>query len=81
MSLPPLHVRFTAIKRRVREAIGPELSHEFRSSAIFQIYTGLCGEAQMAAEDDTLSEALLAQLEEYADKVIALWQATEQAKK
>ncbi len=29
----------------------------------------------MAAEDDTLSEALLAQLDEYAEKVIALWQA------
>ncbi len=67
--------QFTAIKRRVRAALGANLSHAFRSTAVFQIYTGLCGEAQMAAEDDTLSEALLAQLEDYADKVIALWQA------
>ncbi len=75
MSFPTLPARFTVLKRRVRETLGADLSHAFRSTAVFQIYTGLCGEAQMAVEDDTLSEALLAQLEDYADKVIALWQA------
>ncbi len=67
--------RFTTLKRRVREAIGADLSHAFRSTAVFQIYTGLCGEAQMAVEDDILNEVLLTQLEDYTDKVIALWQA------
>lgn len=66
--------RVNAIKRQVRDQIGTELSHEFRSSNIYQGYTGLCGEAQMAYEAETLDEEIVALLEEYGHKVVGLWQ-------
>lgn len=67
-----LWARVNEHKRRVRETIGAELSHAFRSTQTFQAYTGLCGEAHMAFEDGTLTEALVQMLAEYADKVCAL---------
>jgi hypothetical protein len=66
--------KVNAIKRHVRDQIGTELSHEFRSSTTYQGYTGLCGEAQMAYEEGALNEELIALLETYAHKVIALCQ-------
>jgi len=66
--------KVNTIKRHVRDQIGTELSHEFRSSNIYQGYTGLCGEAQMAYEAEALDEDIVNLLEEYAHKTIALWQ-------
>jgi hypothetical protein len=62
------------IKRRVRDAIGTDLSHEFRSSHAYLGYTGLCGEAQMAYADHVLDQDLVGLLEDYARKVIDLHQ-------
>ena len=67
-----LHIVHT-IKRSVRQTIGAHLSHDFRSHAVYQGYTGLCGEADMAAQDGNLDSALVTKREEYAHKVIALW--------
>jgi hypothetical protein len=67
--------RVCAIKRGVRDTIGTELSHEFRSSQTFQAYTAMCGEAQWAYEDGELDEPLITMLEEYAGRVIGLWRA------
>ena len=78
MDQPTLSQAVSAIKRRVRRTIGAELSHSFRSTAIYQGYTGLCGEAEMALQEGDLDPALVAKLEEYAHKVIALWQQMEQ---
>ena len=66
--------RVTAIKRQVIEATGSKLSHEFRSTQVYQIYTGLCGECQMAYEDQELDENYVARLEHYAHRVIDLYQ-------
>lgn len=66
--------KVNTIKRHVRDQIGTELSHEFRSSNTYQGYTGLCGEAQMAYEEGALDEDIIALLETYAHKVIALYQ-------
>jgi len=74
MNQNELLAEVSAIKRRVRDTIGIDLNHEFRSSQVYQAYTGLCGEAQMAHEDDQLDDQLITMLEEYADKVIALCQ-------
>jgi hypothetical protein len=64
--------RVNAIKRKVKMAIGSDLSYEFRSSQPFQNYTGLCGEALMAYEDGELDDQIIDMLDEYAEKVIAL---------
>jgi hypothetical protein len=69
-----LWANVNAIKRRVRAAIGTELSHEFRSTNVYQAYTGLCGEAELAYADGELDERLVVVLDEYAAKVIANWQ-------
>jgi bacterioferritin (cytochrome b1) len=71
MNQDDLWSRVATIKRRVRDAIGANLSHEFRSTQEYQAYTGLCGEAQMAYTDGELDEQIVAALEEYAAKVIA----------
>jgi hypothetical protein len=68
-----LWLNVQAIKRRVRDAIGADLSHEFRSSNTYQGYTGLCGEAQMAYADGTLDEELVKLLGNYAGRVIELY--------
>jgi len=60
------------IKRSVNQAIGSELSYEFRSESLFQAYTGLCGEAFMAHQEGALDAETVALLQQYADKVIAL---------
>ena len=69
-----LWTKVMMVKRHVRDTLGRNLSYEFRSTQVYQAYTGLCGEAQMAHEDGELSEQIVTMLEEYADKVIALWQ-------
>jgi hypothetical protein len=74
MEQTALWANVNAIKRRVRAALGAELSHELRSSQLYQAYTGLCGEAQMAHEDGELDERLISALDEYATKVIDRWQ-------
>ena len=61
------------IKRSVSQNIGTDLPHEFRSHAVYQGYTGLCGEAEMAAQDGELDGGLVDMLQQYADKVVALW--------
>ena len=58
-------------KRRVLESIGAELSAEFRSSQVYQAYTELYGEAQLAYSDGLLMPSIVDLLNEYADKVIA----------
>jgi hypothetical protein len=75
MSQPTLWLQVNTIKRRVLVAIGgtATLSHSFRSSQVYQAYTGLCGEAQMAHDDGELTPELVNLLDEQADKVIALW--------
>ena len=65
--------RVIQIKVRVRDTIGTDLSHEFRSLPEYAGYCGLCGEAQFAYEDEQLDERIVALLDEYADKVIAIW--------
>lgn len=62
-----------AIKRQVRNIIGSNLSHEFRSLPAFMAYTGLCGEAQIAHEEGELTEEIVDLMQEYAAKVIELW--------
>ena len=74
MSQDELWAKVNTIKRRVRATLGVNLSYEFRSSQMYQAYTGLCGEAQMAYEDKHLTEEIVALLEEYANKVIASWE-------
>ena len=69
-----LWANVNAIKRRVRAAIGTQLSHEFRSTNVYQAYTGLCGESELAYADGELDERLVVVLDEYAAKVIANWQ-------
>ena len=59
------------IKRRVLESIGAELSAEFRGSQVYQAYTELYGEAQLAYSDGLLMPSIVDLLNEYADKVIA----------
>ena len=49
-----------ASKHNVRQAIGAQLSHEFRSTAVYQGYTGLCGEAAMAYQEGELDAELVA---------------------
>lgn len=61
------------IKRHVRNIIGSNLSHEFRSLQAFQAYTGLCGEAQIAYENGELTEEIVYMLQDYAAKVLELW--------
>jgi hypothetical protein len=61
------------IKRRVLESIGPELSAEFRGSQVYQAYTALCAEAQLAYTDGLLTPGVVDLLEEYADRVIAFY--------
>jgi hypothetical protein len=62
-----------AIKRQVRNTIGPEACHAFRSTSEYQGYTGLCGEAQMAYEDGELDAELVVMLTEHAQRVTWLW--------
>jgi len=71
-----LWAKVNATKRRVLAHLGPNLSYEFRSSNIYQAYTGLCGEAQMAYEDGELNEEIVSKLEEYAEKAVELWKIT-----
>lgn len=59
------------IKRKVRDVLGSDLSHEQRSDQIYQAYAGLCGEAQMAYEDGELDDEIVGMLDEYAEKVLA----------
>lgn len=75
MSQKELWTKATNIKRQVRDTIGTNLSHEFRSTQVYQAYCGLCGEAQMAYEDGELDGQITTLLEEYAHKVIAYWQS------
>jgi hypothetical protein len=74
MNQKELWTKVYRIKRQVRDAIGTNLSHEFRSTQVYQAYCGLCGEAQMAYEDGELDGQIVTLLEEYAHKVIALEQ-------
>ena len=61
-----------AIKRKVIEAIGEDLSHDFRSSHAYQSYTAMCGETYFAFQDGQLDDRLIEMLDEYAQQVIAL---------
>jgi hypothetical protein len=70
-----LWAKVNALKHRVRQSLGTPLSHEFRSTQVYQAFTGLCGEAQMAYDDQELDQVLITLLEEYADKVITRWNA------
>lgn len=77
LSQSELWAKVNTLKRRVLIVTGTtaNLSHTFRSSQIYQAYTGLCGEAQMAYDDGALTEELVNLLDAQANKVIALWQA------
>jgi hypothetical protein len=39
-------------------------------------YCGLCGEAQLAHEEECLDQEIATMLEEYGNKVIKLWQTS-----
>ncbi len=72
MSQRALMSQVNAIKRRVRDEIGTDLSYEFRNSQVYLNYCSLCGEAVMAYEDEELDEQLVAMLEDCAEEVIKL---------
>lgn len=74
MNQQELWTKVYKVKRQVRDTIGTNLSHEFRSTQEYQAYCGLCGEAQVAHKDGELDGQIVSRLEEYAQKVIALWQ-------
>jgi hypothetical protein len=61
------------IKKHVIHEIGRNLTHEFRSTQIYQAYTAMCGECQMAFEDKELNEDYINQLENQANQVIDLF--------
>ena len=67
-----LWVQALSIINDVRQTTGKDLSHEFRSTQIYQAYTALCGEAYHAFQDDELDDELLSMLAEYAEKVVTL---------
>ena len=75
MSQREMWAQVQVIKRSVKQSIGDDLSHEFRSSQPYQAYTGLCGEACFAYEDSELDDELIEMLDEYAKKVIVLKQS------
>ena len=56
----------------VKQAIGSNLSHEFRSTQTYQAYTGLAGEAYHAFQGGELDDELVDMLADYAARVIAL---------
>jgi hypothetical protein len=56
----------------VKQAIGSDLSHEFRSTQTYQAYTGLAGEAYHAFQNGELGDELVDMLAKQAQKVIAL---------
>ena len=68
-----LSKRVTTAKRRVLDVIVGKPDVALRASQIFQAYTGLCGEAEFAYEDNQLDEELVGTLEEQAEKVIRAW--------
>ena len=74
MNQKELWAKVYRVKRQVRDTIGTNLSHEFRSIQVYQAYCGLCGEAQVAYEGGELDDQIVGLLEEYAHKVIALEQ-------
>jgi len=63
----------TMAKRKVLDEIVGKPDHEFRSTQVYQAYTGLCGEAEFAHADEQLDEELVQMLEEQAMKVIEAW--------
>ena len=66
----------TRAKRRVLDVIVGRSDAAFRASQVFQAfqaYTGLCGEAEFAYDDNQLDEELVGLLEEQAEKVIRAW--------
>lgn len=71
--------RVVSAKRKVLDAIHGIPDHQFRSSQVFQAYTGLCGEAEFAHDDHELTEELVVMLEEYSAKVFMAWQEYSQA--
>jgi len=58
------------IQRRVREAIGLELSLDLRYSQVYQTYTDFCNDAEVAYTDGLLTPGVVDLLDEYAAKVI-----------
>ena len=60
-------------KRRVLDVIVGRPDAAFRVTQVFQTYTGLCGEAEFAYDDNQLDEELVGMLEEQAEKVIRAW--------
>lgn len=76
MNQRDLWKRVLQIRRRVRDTIGADLSDEFRSEAVYQNYCRLCGEVQFAYEDEQLDEQIVTMLDEYADKLISIWQSS-----
>jgi hypothetical protein len=74
MNQKELRTKVYQVKRQVRDTIGTDLSHEFRSTQVYLAYCGLCGEAQVAYEEGELDDQTVTLLEEYAQKVIAVWQ-------
>jgi len=72
-SQPELSKRVSAAKRRVLDVIVGRPDAVFRASQVFQAYTGLCGEAEFACDDNQLDEELVGMLEEQAEKVIRAW--------
>ena len=65
-----LWAKVNVIKRRVRVGLGTTLSHEFRSTQVYQAYTGLCGEAQMAHDDQALEEGIARNISTSYKKVL-----------
>ncbi len=65
--------RVTAAKQRVLDAFAGKPDHEFRSTQVYQAYTGLCGETEFAHDDEELDEELVRMLEAQAVKVIEAW--------
>jgi ribulose 1,5-bisphosphate carboxylase large subunit-like protein len=66
--------RVATAKRGVLDTIVGKPDAEFRATQAYQAYTGLCGEAEFAHDDEQLEEELVLMLEEQAQKVIKAWQ-------
>ena len=71
MDQKELWTQVIAIRRRVLEAIGTEISSDLRYSRLYETYTNLCNDAQLAYSDGLLTPNIVTLLEEFANKVIA----------
>lgn len=73
---PSLEDRVAQAKRKVQDALGGKPGPDMRSSTLYQAYTGLCAEAQIAMDEHSLTLEIVQTLEEYAAKVIKAQQSS-----